>query len=155
MNSVFLEHSISVIPDWFSFCTKGSQSQREKNLFSHKIIFCQLIFEILSWLWFLNIHHFLIIMCFNSWWYLSCVCVCVCVCVLSRVGLFGTPWTVAARLLYPWVTWQEYWCGLPLPSPGDLPNPETESTSPALAVGFFRNGITWEAPYFTWASPIT
>ena len=28
---------------------------------------------------------------------------------------------------------QEYWSGLPFPSPGDLPDPEIESTSPALA----------------------
>ena len=27
---------------------------------------------------------------------------------------------------------QEYWSGLPFPSPGDLPNPETELRSPAL-----------------------
>ena len=27
---------------------------------------------------------------------------------------------------------QEYWSGLPFPSPGDLPNPETESRLPAL-----------------------
>ena len=27
---------------------------------------------------------------------------------------------------------QEYWSGLPVPSPGDLPNPETELRSPAL-----------------------
>ena len=27
---------------------------------------------------------------------------------------------------------QEYWSGLPLPSPGDLPNPEIEPMSPAL-----------------------
>ena len=35
---------------------------------------------------------------------------------------------------------QEYWSGLPFPSPGDLPDPgmETESlVSPALAGGFF------------------
>ncbi|XP_061238441.1 dynein regulatory complex protein 8 isoform X2 [Bos javanicus] len=32
---------------------------------------------------------------------------------------------------------QEYWSGLPFPSPGDLPSPGTESTSPALAGGFF------------------
>ena len=32
---------------------------------------------------------------------------------------------------------QEYWSGLPFPSPGDLPNPGIESTSPALAGGFF------------------
>ena len=27
---------------------------------------------------------------------------------------------------------QEYWSGLPFPSPGDLPNPEIEPLSPAL-----------------------
>ena len=35
---------------------------------------------------------------------------------------------------------QEYWSGLPFPSPEDLPNPGTELTSlvsPALAGGFF------------------
>ena len=35
---------------------------------------------------------------------------------------------------------QEYWSALPFPSPGDLPDPETEPASlmsPALAGGFF------------------
>ena len=32
---------------------------------------------------------------------------------------------------------QEYWCGVPFPSPRDLPNPGTESASPASADGFF------------------
>ena len=32
---------------------------------------------------------------------------------------------------------QEYWSGLPFPSPGDLPNPAVEPASPALAGGFF------------------
>jgi len=35
---------------------------------------------------------------------------------------------------------QEYWCGLPFPSPGDLLNPAVKPTSlasPALAGGFF------------------
>ena len=35
---------------------------------------------------------------------------------------------------------QEYWSGLPIPIPGDLPDPGTESASlvsPALAGGFF------------------
>ena len=37
---------------------------------------------------------------------------------------------------------QEYWSGLPLPPPGDLPNPGIELESPAWAGGFF----TTEAP---------
>ena len=32
---------------------------------------------------------------------------------------------------------QEYQTGLPLPIPGDLPDPGIEPTSPALAGGFF------------------
>ena len=39
---------------------------------------------------------------------------------------------------------QEYWSGLPLPSPGDLSSPEMEPMSPALAGGFF----TAELPGF-------
>ena len=32
---------------------------------------------------------------------------------------------------------QEYWIGLPLPSPGDLPSTRIKSVSPASAGGFF------------------
>ena len=44
---------------------------------------------------------------------------------------------------------QEYWSGLPFPSPGDLPNPGIEPVSllsPALAGGFFTTSTTREAP---------
>ena len=40
---------------------------------------------------------------------------------------------------------QEYWTGLPFPSPEDLPNPGTEPTFltyPALADGFFTPSTT-------------
>ena len=44
-----------------------------------------------------------------------------------------TPWTVARRApLSMGFSRQEYWSGLPFPSPGDLPNPGMESGSPAL-----------------------
>ena len=36
---------------------------------------------------------------------------------------------------------QEYWSGLPLPPPGDLPNPGMEPTSPALAGRFFTTEL--------------
>ena len=32
---------------------------------------------------------------------------------------------------------QEYWSGLPFPSPGDFLDPEIKPMSPALASGFF------------------
>ena len=52
---------------------------------------------------------------------------------LSRVRLFATPWTVARQApLSMGFSRQEYWSGLPFPSPEDLPNPEIESRSPAL-----------------------
>ena len=42
---------------------------------------------------------------------------------------------------------QEYWSGLPLPSPEDLPNPGIKAMFlkfPALAGGFFTTSATWE-----------
>ena len=36
---------------------------------------------------------------------------------------------------------QEYWSGLPFPSPGDLPDPGIEPVSPALAGGFFTTEL--------------
>ena len=53
-------------------------------------------------------------------------------CVLSCFRYFTTTSMVFSR--------QEYWPGLPFPSPGDLLNPGIKSTSlesPALAGGFF------------------
>ena len=44
-----------------------------------------------------------------------------------------TPWRVAVQApLSMEFSRQEYWSGLLLPSPGDLPNPEIELRSPAL-----------------------
>ena len=43
-------------------------------------------------------------------------------CVLSHVQLFVTPWTVARQAsLFMGFSRQEYWSGLPLPSPGIFP----------------------------------
>ena len=52
---------------------------------------------------------------------------------LSHIQLFVTPWTVAYQVPQSMeFSRQEYWSGLPFPSPGDLPNPGIESRSPAL-----------------------
>ena len=46
---------------------------------------------------------------------------------LGRVQLFATPWTVAYQVLQSMgFSRQEYWSGLPFPSPGDLPDPGIE-----------------------------
>ena len=51
----------------------------------------------------------------------------------SRVWLFVSPWTVAHQAPPSMgFSRQEYWSGLPFPSPGDLPNPGIEPRSPAL-----------------------
>ena len=64
---------------------------------------------------------------------LTHMCVFVCAELLSHVQLFLTPWTIAclAPMLMGFSK-QEYWSGLLVPSPGDLPNPEIEPRSPAL-----------------------
>ena len=61
------------------------------------------------------------------------IIVCLSVKLLSHVQLFATPWTVACQApLSMGFSEQEYWSGLPFPSPGDLPNPGIEPRSPAL-----------------------
>ena len=67
-----------------------------------------------------------------------CSCVLMCAQSLSHVWSFATPWTVASQApLSVGFFRQEYWSGLPFPSPGGLPNPGIEITSPAFSSGFF------------------
>ena len=91
------------------------------------------------------------IICSSLWWQLpscnrtfiyvlfnSCVCVCVWVQSLRHVWLFSAPWTVAHQApLSMGFSRQEYWSGLPVPSPGALPDPGIEPPSPAWAGRFF------------------
>ena len=61
-----------------------------------------------------------------------------CARVLSRGQLFVTRWTVAHQAsLSVGFPKQEYWPGLPLSTPGDLPTAEMELVSPELAGRFF------------------
>ena len=68
---------------------------------------------------------------------------------LSPVQHVATLWTVARQApLSMGLPRQEYWSGLPFPSPGDLPHPEIKpesSASPALVGRFFITSATWEA----------
>ena len=65
------------------------------------------------------------------------LCVCMCVRSLRHVRFFVTPWTVAHQAPLTGFPKQEYWTGLPFPSPGNLPDPETKCSSSALASEFF------------------
>ena len=51
----------------------------------------------------------------------------------SRVQLSVTLWTVAHKApMSMEFSRQKYWSGLPVPSPGDLPDPGMEPRSPPL-----------------------
>ena len=53
--------------------------------------------------------------------------------LLSCVRLFETPWAIAYQAPPSMgFSRQEYWSGLPFPSPGDLPDPGIEPRSPSL-----------------------
>ena len=55
---------------------------------------------------------------------------------LGRVLVFVTTWTVARQApLSMELSRQEYWSGMPFPTPGDLPNPGIKPRSPV----FFTN----------------
>ena len=59
----------------------------------------------------------------------------------SHARLFLTPWTVALQAPQSvGFSRQEYWNGLPFPSPGDLLNPGIEPRSPALQV----DSLLWD-----------
>ena len=53
---------------------------------------------------------------------------------------------------------QEYWNGLPFPSPEDLPNPGIKSASPArvscIAGGFFTTEPPGKTPSGVWLTPL-
>ena len=87
------------------------------------------------------------------WWGRACACMLSC---FSCVRLFVTPWTVALQApLSMGFPRQQYWSGLPLPPPRDLPDPGIEPVSlesPALTGGFFTTSISWETQ---WAGNIT
>ena len=87
----------------------------------------------------------------NNIYIYCCVCRCACICMLSHVQLFETPWIVAHRApLSMEFSRQEYWSGLPFPSPGDLPDPEAEPAFlvfPALAGRFFTIALPGKPVY--------
>ena len=68
-------------------------------------------------------------------------------CMLSHVPFFATPWTVLHQAsLSMKFSRQESWSALPFPTPGYLPDPRIEPTSPvslALAGWFFTTEPPW------------
>ena len=66
--------------------------------------------------------------------------------MLSGVRLLEASWTAAHQVsLCLGFSRQEYWSGLPFPSPGDLPNPGIEPGFSALAGGLLNTSATRKA----------
>ena len=66
---------------------------------------------------------------------------------LSCVQLFEAPWTVACQTPPPMeFSRQEYWSGLPFPSPGDLPKPGVDPRSPASQADSLLSEPPWINP---------
>ena len=68
-----------------------------------------------------------------------------CCCIVFVSDFFVIPWTVAHQSLSGFPR-QEYWSGLPFPSPGDLPYPGIEPTFLALARRFFTTELPGKPP---------
>ena len=65
--------------------------------------------------------------------------------VLSCVHLFAPTGTVAHQTpLSMEFSRQEYWSGLPFPTPGDLPNPGIKAASPTFAGRFYTIEPPWK-----------
>ena len=61
----------------------------------------------------------------------KCYSILVVIQSLSHIRLFATLWTVACQAPLSMVfSRQEYWSGLPFPSPRDLPDPGIKPASP-------------------------
>ena len=72
---------------------------------------------------------------FEDTWLTSCCCL-----VDNLQPTLMTPWTIAGQApLSMGFSRQEYWGGLPFPSPGDLPDPGIEPMCPALAGRLFTS----------------
>ena len=85
----------------------------------------------------------------------------VCVCVSSVLSIFVTPWTIALQApLMMEFSRQEYWSGLPFPTPGDLHYPGIEpassvsTVSPALAGRFFTTEPPGKTHSLCWSESV-
>ena len=64
------------------------------------------------------------------YFYLTCCCYCLLLSCVQLILACQAPLSLGFSR-------QEYWSGLPCPSPGNLPNPGIEPRSPALTGRFF------------------
>ena len=80
--------------------------------------------------------------------------VCVCVKSLQFVQLCATSWTAASQAsLSMEFSRQEYWSGLPFPSPGDFPDPGMEPRSPSLQADSLPSELSGKPHLLLHSSP--
>ena len=71
--------------------------------------------------------------------------------VTKSCPTLASPWTVACQAaLSMGFSRQEYWSGLPFPSPGNLPNPEIKLGSPALQADSLLTELRGK-PFIKWS----
>ena len=64
---------------------------------------------------------------------------------VAKPPTLATPWTAACQApLSTGFSRQEYWSGLPFPSPGNLPNPGIKPGSPALQADSLPTELQWK-----------
>ena len=74
--------------------------------------------------------------------------------VAKSCPTFATPWTVARQApLSMGFSRQEYWSGLPIPSPGDLPNPGIKPRFPALQADDLLTELLGKPLYYIYLVP--
>ena len=67
---------------------------------------------------------------------------------------FATPWTIACQVpLSMGFPRQQFWSGLPFPSPGDLRNLGIKPASPAWAAAFFPTEPPGKSAPCKWFAP--
>ena len=78
---------------------------------------------------------------------------CMCLSYFHHVQLFAIPWTIAHQVpLSMELSRQEYWSGLPFPSPGGLPDPGRWTWVSCIEGGFFTGWATREAYIYIFQS---
>ena len=91
--------------------------------------FIQIVLKLLQGIW---------LVWFTCLFLLICVCVCVCTCTHMCLATLSCSTICDPTDCRPpdssvhGILQQEYWSGLPIPSPGDLPHPGIKPGSPAL-----------------------
>ena len=75
-------------------------------------------------------------------------CYCYCLVAILVANYFVTPWTVTCQTPLPTsFPRQEYWSGLPFPSPGDLPDPGIEPCLPHCRQTLYHLSHQGSPPY--------